>query len=175
MISEKQKHLIFDINCFYQLESQNENISSGQPIEMLQELSFIAMKASSEGQKINWLEKQNELNQKLREYGFSENWLLKLKTSLINQLNLGLSPEEYRMKFLTPIDLLVNMVVSIVMNADPSIPKQDIAESVINDIFEKDYWEGPVVQQIKTVRTLSTSLGLDKSFVIEFGKIFVSQ
>ena len=43
MITEKQKHLIFDINCFYQLESQNENISNGQPIEMLPELGFVAM------------------------------------------------------------------------------------------------------------------------------------
>lgn len=175
MITEKQKHLIFDINCFYQLESQNKNISTGQPIEMLPELSFVAMKASSDGQKINWIEKQKEIKEKLRQYGFSEYWLLKLKDSLNNQLNLGLSPEEFRLKFLTPIDLLVNMVVSIVLNADPSIPKQQIAESVINDIFEKDYWEGPVVQQINTVRTLSTSLGLDKNFVIEFGKIFVIQ
>lgn len=175
MITEKQKHLIFDINCFYQLESQNENISNGQPIEMLPELGFVAMKASSDEQKINWLAKQNEITEKLKQYGFSENWLLKLKTSLNNQLNSGHSPEDFRIKFLTPIDLLVNMVMSIIMNADPSIPKQQIAEHVINDIFEKDYWEGPVVQQINTVRTLSTSLGLDKYFVIEFGKILVSQ
>lgn len=175
MITEKQKHLIFDINCFYQLESQKENISNGQPIEMLPELGFVAMKANSDGHGIDWLEKQNEISEKLRQYGFSENWLLKLKTSLNNQINLGLSPEEYRLKFLTPIDMLVNMVMSIIMNADPSFPKQQIAENVINDIFEKDYWEGPVVQQINTVRTLSTSIGLDKNFVIEFGKIFVNQ
>lgn len=175
MCTEKQKYLIFDINCFYQLESQSEKISSGQPIETLPELSIFATKISSGDQEINWPEKQAEINQKLIEYGFSENWLLELKKSIKNQLNLGKTPEEFRLMFLKPINLLTSMLVGILENADPEIPKQKIAESVINDIFEKDHWEGPVVQQVNMVRTLSTNLNLDKSFTIEFGQIFVNQ
>jgi hypothetical protein len=68
MITEKQKHFIFDINCFYQLESQKQKIANGQPIAILPELSFVAMKAKSDGQQINWTEKHKELNQKLQTY-----------------------------------------------------------------------------------------------------------
>jgi hypothetical protein len=91
------------------------------------------------------------------------------------QLAAGTTVEKFRVKFLTPIDLLVNMIMSILMNADRSFPKEQIAESVIGDIFEKNYWEGPVMQQINTVRTLSSNLGLDRNFVVEFGKVLIRQ
>lgn len=175
MISEKQKYLIFDINCYYQLESQTDNIAKGQPIAFFPELGIHAMIANADGERINWSKKQTELKVKLKQYGFSDIWLTNLKNSLTKQLEKGMSPEEFRLKFLTPIDLLTDMLIIIITNADPSFPKETIAENVIENIFDKNYWEGPVVEQINIVRSISSNLELDKDFVIEFGKIFVNQ
>lgn len=175
MLNENQKNLIFDINCFYQLESQKEKIVKGQPISMLLELSFVAMKENSEGKTIDWNEKIIELNEKLKNYGFSENWILSLKNCVHKQMEKGISPEEFRIKFLKPIDLLINILIAVVNNSDPSYSKEEITETVINDTFESNHWEGPVIQQINTIRELKTNLGLDIKFVDEFGKIFIRQ
>ena len=93
----------------------------------------------------------------------------------LNILEKGISPEEFRIKFLKPIDLLINILIAVVNNSDPSYSKEEITETVINDTFESNHWEGPVIQQINTIRELKTNLGLDIKFVDEFGKIFIRQ
>jgi len=175
MITERQKHLIFDINCFYQLASQKSKIANGQPIAMLPELNYVAMQENLKGQSINWADKYKELNNKLINYGLSDKWLSKLIACLDKHISNGISVEEFRVNFLTPIDLLMNMIMSIISVARPDANKENVAEKVISDAFEQNYWEGPVVQQIKIVRTLTTKLGFDKNFVVEFGKIFARQ
>ena len=173
MITEKQKNFIFDINCFYQLESQKDKFLFGKPIDMLPELSFVAVSELSAGEPINWETKYNELLQKLKAYGLSENWTEELKTKLKTFLSTGKKVEQFRIEFMTPIDLLVNFVLSIIQHADPSIPKELMAKNVIEDILDKNYWQGEIVQQINIVRTLSTSLGFDKSFVVKFASALV--
>ncbi len=173
MITEKQKHLIFDINCFYQLESQKDKFLSGQPVDMLPELGFVAMAANRNGQTVNWQSKYNELSQKLKSYGLSDNWVAELKAKLKTYTTNGKKVEQFRIEFMTPIDLLVNFILGVLPHTDPSIPKEAIAEGIIGDVFDKNYWQGETARQVNIVRTLSTSLRFDKNFVVEFGKALV--
>ncbi len=175
MITENQKHFIFDINCYYQLESQKEKFLSGKPIDILPELTFIALSANKNGQTVNWQAHYNDTYNRLKAYGLTDNWITQLKTKLNSYIGSGKTVDDFRMKFMTPIDLLISMLTDILKSVAPSIPKAEIAKSVIGDIFQKNYWNGPVVQQINTVRTLSNVVGFDTNFVIEFGKVFMQQ
>jgi hypothetical protein len=174
MITEKQKQLIFDINCFYQLESQYDKFANGKVVDFLPELSFLSIKANSKGAIIDWQSTYAELKLALQAHGLTNHWIVTLQTKLKSFISIGNTIEEFRNQFLTSIDLLVNMVMSIVKNADPSIPAEEIVESVIKDILEKNYWSGPIVQQIISVRRLSSEIGFDNDFIVEFGKAFVS-
>lgn len=174
MITEKQKKLIFDINCFYQLESQKNNFNRGQPIAFLPELGLIAMQSNTNRQSIDWSNKYNELKLALIEHGLSNSWTLVLQQKLAEFITKGNTIEDFRNQFLTSIDLLINMVLLIINNANPSIPAEEIAENVINDIFEKDYWDGPIIEKINIVRKLSITLGFDNKFLVEFGKTLVN-
>ncbi len=175
MITEKQKNLIFDINCFYQLESQKEKFLSGKPIDILPELTFIALSANKNGQTVNWQTHYSDIYNRLKAYGLTDNWITQLKNKLNSYVGSDKTVEDFRMKFMKPVDLLISMLLDILKTVDPSIPKEEIAKGVIGDIFEKNYWNGPVVQQINTVRTLSTTLGFDTNFVVEFGKSLMRQ
>ncbi|HEY5371072.1 MAG TPA: hypothetical protein VIJ75_18975 [Hanamia sp.] len=172
MITEAQKQLVFDINCFYQLESQKEKFTSGIPIATLPELSLVALFSSKNGQVVNWTQQYNVIYNKLKSYGLTDNWIVQLKDRINSYMQSGKTVEDFRTKFMTAIDLLIDMLLDVLRSVEPS---PDIAQKIIGSIFEKDYWSGIVVQQINTVRTLTTVLGFDIKFVVDFGETLLRQ
>lgn len=173
MISEKQKHLIFDINCFYQLKSQKKRLTEGLPIIFLQELSLIAMIENKKGNQIDWLAKYETLRVRLYEYGLSENWVTCLQVELNNFLSNGGTIQTFREVFLRAIDFLANNIMAVINVAPETTKNEYISNKVISDIFEKNYWEGPVINQINETRKLTSYLGFNKNFILELGEVFV--
>ena len=172
MITEKQKRVIFDINCFYQLESQKEKLILKKPIEALPELSFVAILLNSNNESINWFEQYNNIYDRLKSYGFTEHWINTLKSNLSNFINNGETVESFREIFLTSIDILIDLLFSIISTMNP-LQAENITKSVISDTFEKNYWEGEIVDSIIKIRMLKSILNFETKFVEEFGKVLV--
>lgn len=166
-MTEQQKQIIFLSNCMYQLESQKQKIENNEPIASLPELSIYAMFEKNKLGYIDWEEQYSSIKNQLINIGLSENWIEQLKIQLNKYLQMGNSVEDFRMTYMSAIDMLLNMVLGVISNANPEIPKSVMAESIVGDIYTKNYWEGPVIQQINQVRKLNTELGFDLEFVQE--------
>lgn len=166
-MTEQQKQVIFLSNCMYQLESQKQKIANDEPIASLPELGIYAMFEKNKLGYIDWKEQYNSIKNQLINTGISENWIEQLKMQLKQYLEMGNTVEDFRMVYMSAIDMLLNMVLGVISNANPEIPKSAMAESIVGDIFTKNYWEGPVIQQINQVRKLNTELGFDIEFVQE--------
>lgn len=166
MITEAQKQLVFDINCFYQLDSQRDKVEAGQPIATLPELGFVALMEQHKGEVVNWKQQASNIRNRLKSYGLSDNWIEQLQSKFRSYLQSGNTVGDFRVKFMTAIDTLIDMILGVASVATPS---PDLASSIITEILEKDYWNGTAAQQVQTARTLSTTLNFDKKFIIEFG------
>ena len=174
MISEAQKHIIFNINCFYQLVGQKDKFENGLDIEMLPEVAILAIHESEQSNSINWAKIFAYRISELQSFGLSRVWLDQLAQSVNDFVERTGDIQQFRNKFLISIDLLLNMVNAIASNA-PQVPTDDIAQLVVGDIFDKDYWEGETANQIRTVRVLETELGLSKVWSIEFSQAFLKK
>lgn len=174
-MNESQKQVIFLSNCMYQLESQKEKFTTNQPISSLPELGIYALFENKRNGSVDWNESYYSIGNDLRNLGLSENWIIKLKNQLNRFLQSGNSVENFRIIYLSSIEIMFNMVLQVLQSANPEIPKSAMAESIIGDIFNQNYWEGPIVEQINQVRKLSTELGFDLDFVQELGKNIASK
>lgn len=174
-MNEKQKQIIFLSNCLYQLESQKEKINKNQPISSLPEIGVYAMFEKNKLGYVNWQEQFHNIPTHLINLGLSEIWIGRLKAQINYYLMEGNSVEEFRNVYMTAIDILINMVFDVISNLDPEIPQKEIAAGIVEDIFNKNYWEGPVVQQISQVRKINGELGFDLSFVQELIKSIIDK
>ncbi len=171
MITEKQKYLLFDINCFYQLMCQKDQIELGNNIEIYPEISFLAMADGRSGKETNWKSELQNIHSRLLSYGLSQSWINQLNDRLNHYKNSGDTIENFREDFMTSIDILTDMLVSIFQTADQNIPSEEISETVVNEIFLKDYWQGEIVNQIYVVRMLTTLVGFDLKFIIDYATV----
>ena len=175
MITEKQKQILFDINCFYQLAGLTVIKKEGQPMEFCPEiLIYISFHTNDGKERIAWNLKYEELKKKLRKYGFSRKWIGALLYWLDDFVNEnGNRLLEFRDIFWTATDLLSNMIIAITNSLPISTSREYIVKKVIGDVFDTNYWEGTTMEQIKLVRKLTEILNFERDFVDEFGKVFI--
>lgn len=171
MISEKQKQIIFNTNCLYQLVGQVNRIENKQDIEMLPEISMYAIFQNVENP-IDWNNEMISLYNKSISLGLSKEWTTQLGNNVLKYTKEFGDLNEFRNSFMTSIDLLLQMINSIALSAS-HVPKEHLAQTVIGDIFDKDYWEGETVNHVKIVRKLNTELKFSKEWVIEFSTILL--
>jgi len=172
MIAEKQKEIIFNTNCLYQLVGQVDRIENKQDIEMLPEISMYAM-FHNDGNSIDWHKEMVGLYTKSISLGLSKEWTTQLGNNVLRHTKANGDLNEFRNTFMNSVDLMLNMINSIALSAS-HVPKEHLAQSVVGDIFEKDYWEGETAHQVKTVRKLNTELNYPKEWVIEFATVLLN-
>ena len=170
MITEKQKEIIFNTNCLYQLVGQVDKIENNEDLEMLPEISMYAM-VSKNSNSIDWHKELNGLYSKSMALDLSKEWTDALIHNILEYIKTG-NLFEYRNTFMNSIELLLNMLNSMALSA-PHVPKEHLAQSVVGDIFEKDYWEGETANKVQTVRKLNTVLNFPINWVIEFSTVLL--
>lgn len=171
MITEKQKEIIFNTNCLYQLVGQVDKIENNEDLEMLPEISMYAM-VSKNSNSIDWHKELNSLYSKSMSLDLSKEWTDALSHNVLRYIKETGNLFEFRNTFMNSVDLLLNMLNSIALSAS-HVPKEHLAQSVVGDIFEKDYWEGETANKVQIVRKLNTELNFPKDWVIEFSTVLL--
>lgn len=171
MISEAKKNLVFNINCYYQIVGLQKDIQSGGEVSGPIEITIFKLNHDS-GTSVDWQKLLNNLLTTLRSSGFSDDWILQLSQCTANfTRNVG-SIHQFRQKFMKSIDELLEMIqITATHLAHNNI--EQFVNSIVGDIFDKDYWEDTVVNQIATIRNLRTELGFSKEWVIEFVQAYM--
>jgi hypothetical protein len=156
---------ILDIDNFCLLESQKNGLFSDKMFLLLYNMFNNLLGQRREV--ANLQELYRGIYNRLKAYGLSDTWITQLK----NKVNETESVNDFRIKFIHTIDLLLTkMLLPTIDCMDSSIPKEQRIKIVINNIFDDNRWVGSVAQQVNSVRALTTTLGFDRNFVIEFGQ-----
>ena len=171
MIAEKQKEIIFNTTCLYQLVGQVSKIENKEAIQMLPEISMFAM-FHNDRDSINWHKETIGLYTKSISLGLSQKWTTKLGNTVLKYTKIRGNLQEFRTVFINSVDLMLNMINSKALSAI-HVPKEHLAQSIVEDIFEKDCWEGETADQVKTIRKLHTELNFPKEWVLEFSKVLL--
>ena len=88
MITEKQKEIIFNTNCLYQLVGQVDKIENNENLEMLPELSMYAM-VSKNSNSIDWHKELNSLYSKSMSLDLSKEWTDALIHNILEYIKTG--------------------------------------------------------------------------------------
>ena len=184
-----QNEFILLVNAYYQAVGLSNNIkSSGMfgEIELLPEISQfrdIVSQFDILGQTIKAGEQQGQK-------GEIEKMLIKAKLAEIYRVNNSFTSEiensvskycvdtsdmtSYRISFQMSSDTLYNMVGSIIPHFGNHVPLRDGVLGIVNDILNKDYWEGDETkQQINFVRAFKKNLYYSDNWILEYAlKIF---
>ena len=123
---------------------------------------------------IDWDHQLRHIVSRLQSYGLTNNWIDQLTNQIHEYIGDGHSVNGFRLVYMSAIDKLLDMVLEIVQISDPSIPKDEISDNVIQSIFHENYWQGSVVKDIVRVRKLNTELGFSLSFVQELYRAIIN-
>ncbi len=172
MISEAQKKLVFNINCYYQIVGLQKDIQSGEDVKGPAEISMYQAHHTNPGEPIDWQGFFNNLLTALMDSGLSDDWILKLSQCTSNFVGKGGSIHQFKQKFFTSIYHLSELVQATATHLG-HLQMEDIVNSVVGDIFDKEYWEGEVAEQVRTIRILESELGLSKEWAIEYALVYM--